>query len=209
MPFTSHQKLFSFSRYLSFCLEVLVMQQNGLVRKIRLTSNFMTSQPGQQTIVIHILVNILRSKGSQTMKFAQLISSNMRNTLLSRSYTKCGGEASPRLFSEKLKLNISLIQQSKSFIQFVFIVCQVEGYENILKLSYRPLAFTSQQAFLKNKKMSGISLPCLFFCILFKEKYFSYCILLIDQVEILGNMSIAIFVNQVVTSLILNLTLSF
>ena len=128
MLFISRQKLFSFSKYLSFCLDVLVMQQNGLIRKIRLTSNFMTSQPGQQTIVIHILVNILRSKGSQTMKFAQLISSNMRNTLLSRSYTKCGGETSPRLFSEKLKLSISLIQQSKSFIQFVFIVCQVEGY---------------------------------------------------------------------------------
>ena len=133
----------------------------------------------------------------------------MRNIFFEKSCTNCCGETSPRPLSEKLKLSISLNQQFKNFIQFVFIVCQVEGYENILKLSYRPLAFTSQQAFLKNKKMSGISLPCLFFCILFKEKYFSYCILLIDQVEILGNMSIAIFVNQVVTSLILNLTLSF
>ena len=30
---------------------------------------FMTPQPGQQTIAIHILPNISRSKGNQTMKF--------------------------------------------------------------------------------------------------------------------------------------------
>ena len=133
----------------------------------------------------------------------------MRNVFFEKSCTNCCGETSPRPFSEKLKLKISLNQQSKGLILFFFIVCQVEGYENILKLSCRPLAFTSQQTFLKNKKRSCISLPCLFFRIIFKEKYFSYYILLIDQVEILGNMIIAIFVNQVVTSLILNLTLSF
>ena len=31
------------------------MQKNDLIRKIRLTSNFMTSQPGKQTIAMHIL----------------------------------------------------------------------------------------------------------------------------------------------------------
>ena len=33
-------------RYLSFCLDFLVMYRNGLIKKIRLISNFMTSQPG-------------------------------------------------------------------------------------------------------------------------------------------------------------------
>ena len=47
----------------------------------------------------------------------------------------------------------------KSFIQFVFTVCQVEAYQNILKLSCMALAFTSYKAFLKNKKRSGINLP--------------------------------------------------
>ena len=32
----------------------------------------MTSQPGKQTTVIHILSNISRIKGDQTMKFGQL-----------------------------------------------------------------------------------------------------------------------------------------
>ena len=83
------------------------MYQNGLIKKIRLISNFMTSQPGQQTIVIHILPNISRSKGNQTMKFGQLIECIMRNIIFEKSYTKCGGEGSPRSFSEKLKLSIS------------------------------------------------------------------------------------------------------
>ena len=39
----------------------------------------MTSQPGQQTMVIHILSNISRSKSDQTMKFGELIEYNMRN----------------------------------------------------------------------------------------------------------------------------------
>ena len=33
----------------------------------------MTSQPGLQTIAIHILPNISQNKGKQTMKFGQLI----------------------------------------------------------------------------------------------------------------------------------------
>ena len=47
--------------------------------------------------------NILRSKGNQAMKFGQLIEYNMRNIFLEKSYTKCGGETSPRTFSGKLK----------------------------------------------------------------------------------------------------------
>ena len=68
----------------------------------------MTSQSGLKTIVKHILSNISRSKSNQTMTFVQLIEHNMRNNFLEKSYTKCGGEASPRTFSGKLKMGISL-----------------------------------------------------------------------------------------------------
>ena len=51
-----------------------------MARTIRLISKFMTSQPGKQTIAIHILPNISRSKGNETMKFGQLIEYNMRMT---------------------------------------------------------------------------------------------------------------------------------
>ena len=44
------------------------------------------------------------------MKFGQLIECNMRNIFLEKSYTKCDRETSPRPFSEKLTLSISLDQ---------------------------------------------------------------------------------------------------
>ena len=110
MLFISPQKLFSFSRYLSFGLDFLVMYQNGLIKKIRLISNFMPSQPGCHKTILHILPNISRSKGNQTMKLGRLIECNMRNIFLEKLFTKCGGETRPRTFSEKLKLNISLDQ---------------------------------------------------------------------------------------------------
>ena len=44
------------------------------------------------------------------MKFGQLIQYNKRNIFLEKSYAKCGIETSPRSFSGKLKLSISLDQ---------------------------------------------------------------------------------------------------
>ena len=70
----------------------------------------MTSQPGKQTIAIHILTNISRSKGNQTMKFGQLIEYDMRTIFLEKSFSKCGRETIPRPFSKKSKLIISLDQ---------------------------------------------------------------------------------------------------
>ena len=67
--FTS--KTLSILKYLSFFLDFLVFYQNGLIRKIRLISKFMTSQPGKQTMVIHVLPNILRNKDNQAIKFGQ------------------------------------------------------------------------------------------------------------------------------------------
>ena len=60
----------------------------------------MTSQPWEQTIAIHILTNISRSKGNQAMKFGQLIEYNIRNTFLDKLYTKCSGETIPGPFSK-------------------------------------------------------------------------------------------------------------
>ena len=42
------------------------------------------------------------------MKFVQLIEYIMRNIVSEISYTKCGEETSPRHFSGKLKMSISL-----------------------------------------------------------------------------------------------------
>ena len=72
------------------------MYKNGLNRKIRLVLKFMMSQPGQQTITMHILSNISGSnKGNQTMTFGQLIEYNLRNIFVENSYTKCAAETIP------------------------------------------------------------------------------------------------------------------
>ena len=44
------------------------------------------------------------------MKLGQLIEWNMGNIFLEKTCTKCDRETSPRPFSEKLKLSISLDQ---------------------------------------------------------------------------------------------------
>ena len=64
----------------------------------------MTSQPGKQTIAIYIMLNISIGKGSQTMKFGQLIEYSMRNIL------KVSGETISRPIFKKSKLSISLDQ---------------------------------------------------------------------------------------------------
>ena len=62
--------------------------KNGLIKKIRLTSKFMTSQPGLQTIARYILSNISQSKGNQTIKFGQLIEYKNRNFFSSKIMRK-------------------------------------------------------------------------------------------------------------------------
>ena len=64
----------------------------------------MTSQPGIQRNTVHLLLNISRSKGNETMKF------NMRKIFLEKLYKKCGAETVPRPFSKKSKLSVSLDQ---------------------------------------------------------------------------------------------------
>ena len=109
-PFKNYEKSFYFTSKALFVLKILKFLSwlfghvaKQLDKKIKLISNFMMSQPDHQTIILHILPNISRSKGNQTMKFGQLIEYNMRNIFLEKSYTKCGGETSPWPFSERLK----------------------------------------------------------------------------------------------------------
>ena len=54
-------------------------RKNGLIRKIKLISKFITSQPGYQRIKTHILLNTSQIKGNQAIKFGQLIEHPKRN----------------------------------------------------------------------------------------------------------------------------------
>ena len=61
----------------------------------------MTSQPGQQTIAIHILTNILRRKTNQAVNPGQFIEYNLQNIFFGKSCTKCDAETIPRPFFKK------------------------------------------------------------------------------------------------------------
>ena len=89
----------------------------------------MTSQPVYQTIAIHILSNISRSKSNQAMKFGQLIEYNIRNTFLEKLYTKCAGETIPRPLPKKSKLSISLNQQFKVLNSLFLLYANLSAIE--------------------------------------------------------------------------------
>ena len=71
-------------------------RENGLIRKIRLTSKIMTPQPGQPTITIHILSNFSQSKTNQTMKLRKLMKYNKRKSYLQKLFRTKGRETSSR-----------------------------------------------------------------------------------------------------------------
>ena len=63
------------------------------------------------------------------MKFGQLTDYDMRNIFLEKSYTKCGGETSPRPFSEELELSISLDQYSKLLYNLFLLYAKLRAIE--------------------------------------------------------------------------------
>ena len=63
------------------------------------------------------------------MKFCQLIEYNMTNIFIETSYTECGGETSPRPFSEKSKLSISLEQQAKVLYSLFLLHVKLSNIE--------------------------------------------------------------------------------
>ena len=54
---------------------------------------------------------------------------DMRNVFLEKSCTKCGEETSPRLFSEKLKLDITLDQYSKVLFSLLLLYVKLTAIE--------------------------------------------------------------------------------
>ena len=79
------------------------MCENGLRRKLRFFSKFMTLQTGKQIYTIHILPNISRSQGNQTMEFGQLIEYKVFKVFLQKSCRKKSRGASSGLLFVFLK----------------------------------------------------------------------------------------------------------
>ena len=95
-----------------------------------LTLKCLTWQTGQEITAIHILSNMPRCKGNQTMRFGQFIENNMKKIFQEKSHTKCGGEASQRPFFNNSILYV-----------------QVEVYQHILKRTCWLIVITLYKAF--------------------------------------------------------------
>ena len=91
-----------------------------------------------------------------------------------KSYTKCGGEVSPKPFYKKIKVAHIFASTAWIVVKFVPIVWLSRGLPNILNLKCWPYVKLSLgtlcKALLKNKKRSLY----LLFCVIFEEKYFSH-----------------------------------
>ena len=104
-----------------FNLIVLVMWKNALIRKLRLISKFMTSQPGKQTNAIHTFPNISRTKGNPRMKFGQLLEYNARKIFAKNNAENKGGRLVPELFCVFLKkLFVWLNQMFSTLVSIYF-----------------------------------------------------------------------------------------
>ena len=132
------------------------------------------SQDGKQTITMHILPDISRSKGNQTMKFGQLIEYNIRNIFL-------------MLYSIKIILYYIFSKSQHWGYFWICFYCMLKSTTTKIYWKYKKykiqnircwlLAFTSYAAFLKNKKWS-----LLVFCMVFKKKisHVRYTLILYD-----------------------------
>ena len=58
----------------------------------------------------------------------------MKNIFIENLYANCDGETILRPFSKKLKLIISLDQQSENLYSMCLLYVQVKDYQNMLKL---------------------------------------------------------------------------
>ena len=98
----------------------------------------MSSQPGKQTMAIHILLSdISIIKSNQAMKFGPLIEYNIRNIFHEEPHTNCGGGTFLRPFPNRSKLSLPLDQKPNVVYSLYLLYRKLRAIEiscNLLKL---------------------------------------------------------------------------
>ena len=163
-------------------------------------SKSITSQPGWQTIAIHILTNISRSNDNQTMKPGQLVEHNLRSLFLEKPYANCVEETVPRPFSKKSKLSISLNQYSEVLFILFLLFGKLRTFESDWNYAADHLLLPHIKLFQKAKRGLDLVLFPHFlhdfwrkiFLLLYSITWpnFNVCLALLR--EIFGNMCILI-----------------
>ena len=130
-------------------------RKNGLIGKIRLISIFMTSQSGYETIAIHILPNISRSKGNLTVKLGHLIEYN-KIIFFQKLCRKWARETSSRpLFIFQKSLIWSKSKFSATQFQYIWIALNLAYNKNKL---YKTLDYWSKDMLKFNFSEKGLGL---------------------------------------------------
>ena len=80
-----------------------------------------------------LITQYLKSKYNLIMEYGQLTERNMRNIFLEILHTICGGKTSPRTFSKKPILSISLDQQSEILYSLLSLYVKISEYQNTLR----------------------------------------------------------------------------
>ena len=115
----SSQKLFSFSRYLNFCLDFFFLKG-----KVHIKIHDVT------TFTMHVLPKISRSKGNQTIKIGQLIEYKKRNIFPPKSCREWGREVSSKclVFFQKAfyEVNVSGLQLRFNIFQYPSTWCTIK-----------------------------------------------------------------------------------
>ena len=68
------------------------------------------------------------------------------------------GKKNYQTLSRKIKIEHISGLTAQGFVRFVFIVYQVQGYQNTLKLNCRPVAFNKNKPFFLKKKPETVIL---------------------------------------------------
>ena len=92
---------------------------------------------------------------------------------------------------KKTEFSISWDHQPEVLYSLLLLYLQFEGSRIISKLRCRSLAFTSNNAFLKNKKRSGTNIPASFLARLLKKDQISpYFTLLLEILDRISNVTV-------------------
>ena len=119
----------------------------------------MPSSTEKLIITINALHNILRTQSNQTIKFSWP--------------RECGGGTSPRLFSEKSNLSISLVQLSETFTTFCYYIFKPSTTKYIENKVRSTFLILLRMKLLEKQKEIWNQFLCLIFCIIFEESDFS------------------------------------
>ena len=136
-------------------------------------------------MTIHILPNISRRKGNQSMKFGQIVECNTRN-IFSNIIHKMWWEISLK------KQNLAYLGiNSLKFYSLFLLYVQVRGSQITSTLRCRSLAFTSNNVCLKNKNRSGTNISASFPVWLLKKDQISlYFTLLLEILDRIYNVTL-------------------